>query len=162
MTETTTETPAQRRYTGCQLDRIEACEYATDPFTDAELDIIDVYDEKVAGIEDSLDPVAASALPEDWRLAQACAHFQAMARMLRDWRASIDGLATDLTCVNQAGARFISNQLMRWQASREAQLAAIAEYMLGREPTGERFIYEQDTVAIRHQAGAFWAEMKVL
>ncbi len=93
---TTTETPAQRRYTGPMLDRIEVSEVNAEPFSDSELDCIDDFEQETAGISDSLDPPAAGQLPPGIDLRGAFNIYRAMFGYLRQWHDSIDSLRGEL------------------------------------------------------------------
>jgi hypothetical protein len=160
MTSTTT-TPAQDRYDGYSLGALQICEYETQPFTHPELDVIDRYDEAIAGVPDCFDCESGGSdliVPDGFTPTETVSMIQSHFTMLTDWRGDIDTLETELRDLglSTAAHRYVAQQMLSWSQAREGYRAAVINYFVGRDKHGSGFDWPRLPQGYRVVDGLIW------
>jgi hypothetical protein len=136
-------------------------EFETDPFSDFELDVIDVYWERTSGIPDCFD-LAGDGLnvPGDSTTADTIDLIQGHFGMLQDWHDAIatlcEGLHFQHEELSTAAARFAGAQLLEWHQAREDWRADALRYFLGSDSYGYPFDSPRVPEGSRYVDGVFW------
>jgi hypothetical protein len=147
-------------------DHIDACQFETEPLTEAEADVIIDYARSIQGFPctfDGLDADGIRSYSEEFGQAEALNMIRAHFPLLDRWQEQIAKLREALPRnadgdFSTAAARFVGYELVSAEDAARSVHAAVVAYFLGKDEYGYPYGGLRPCEGFRYVDGMFWVD----